>query len=360
MKNDKDLYQQIDDYLDGAMSPADHHAFEQEISRDTLLSEEVELYRMANTVVKASASNELRREIQTGIKIFDRKAKIKNWAIAALLVALTTGALLTYLVLKQEKSVPAKRLNTQAPAAVEQNKTVVVDSVIEIKVIRTTQKPITVTGLENTNSNNAPDSSEAPILLPTQKNTVAIDNTNPVQKTEEKPISKPIDCSDFGLKTNPEIIPTCPNKYDGAIDFSHTIVIGGKEPYTLTSSISNTTTLERFANLPAGNYSFTLSDANGCHKEIDVTIPEKNCRQKNFIINTPIGESWMPPVDNSETYDLQIIDEKGKVILSQNQIRNWEWKGTDQYGQIVPSGLYVYLIKFDDQKVHSGQITIIR
>lgn len=369
MKNEKDLYQQIDDYLDGTMNQADHRAFEAELANNSELLAEVEMYRLTNEVVRASASNELRREIQSGIKNFDRKETIKKWTIGGLVAFLITAAVFTYFITKSETNEPDKNSNKETPITIlQQENTVVTDSVFEGKDTNTskTTKPV-VTKKKTTKPDskeevieNKKDSTVTPIAVVPKVQTNTDSSISITKSNPEKPKVQTLDCSGFKLENTPEVQATCQNKFEGAIDFTTVKISGGKEPYTLQSSLSNSTKLDKFNNLSAGTYQFQLSDVQGCKENISLEVPEKICRQKDFIINTSVGESWQPPADRSETYDIQIVDVKGKVVFSQNRVSNWEWKGIDNYGQVLPSGLYVYLIKFDDQKMHNGQITIIR
>jgi hypothetical protein len=371
LKYDKDLYQQIDNFLAGTMNSEEHYAFEQEIAANPDLSKEVDVYRMANEVVKSAITNELRREIKTGIETFDRKEKIKKWTIAGIMAVLIIGIILFYFTSKKDKSELSKEITTETlKAEVPQQATILIpDSILKKKeiIVPTPVKPAKIQEKESITENKKiinkveQDSIILPIAIapPLENPESTIANNNP-KTTKQASTTQTTDCSNFKLKTKPEVLATCPDKYEGSIDFTHVEINHGKKPYTLKSSLSSSDKLKNYSNLPAGNYQFILSDAQGCQQNIEVEIPEKICHQKDFIINTSIGESWIPPVGNSETYDLQIVDIKGKMVFSKNQVSNLTWQGTDNYGQTLPSGLYVYLIKFDDQKIHNGQITIIR
>ena len=63
--------------------------------------------------------------------------------------------------------------------------------------------------------------------------------------------------------------PSCYNTQDGAISYS---VSGGTPPYSVTVQNGSGNVVENLNNLPAGNYTVKVSDANGCKIERSVTI----------------------------------------------------------------------------------------
>ncbi len=76
-------------------------------------------------------------------------------------------------------------------------------------------------------------------------------------------------CADFGV----EVISEGANCPGGADGYGEVSVFNGTQPYEIEWSDGNTSDLER-NDLPAGTYTFTLVDANGCEGNGSITIEE--------------------------------------------------------------------------------------
>ncbi|MFN8415256.1 MAG: gliding motility-associated C-terminal domain-containing protein [Cytophagaceae bacterium] len=76
----------------------------------------------------------------------------------------------------------------------------------------------------------------------------------------------------------------CPGRDEGTITLSN--VTGGTAPYTYTlGAVSNTTS--NFTNLTAGNYTITITDANGCNIGYPFTITEPNPIVFTAVVTRP-------------------------------------------------------------------------
>src|SRR5690606_19613483 len=116
-----------------------------------------------------------------------------------------------------------------------------------------------------------------------------------------------------------------------------------------------------FYGLGKGVYLFYIRDFKGCTSKIEVSVGEKNCKPNKFIINTTIGESWIVSEWNLN-YTLKIYNKSGREILkkSSKEMPYYEWQGDYNYGNILDSGLYIYIIEYTNGQIDNGQISIVR
>lgn len=382
MNFDKHTYELINDFLDGKLPPEEKLAFETRLDQDIELQEELETYKLTNLVVKTAASNELRREIQSGINEYDQSIKsrwFRNGLIVLFAISLISASGIYWYTKKHssEKKMASKHMPKsdnsekikQGPpsedqiikTAEEKAENVPSPKMKEPKSperaasVDTIHEPVEknlVTSISDSLSNKQVSKKDRTDNFPARKDTV--------QNKTSVPELKTIDCSRFSLAGNPKVTAACADKNDGIVDFSDIRSTKASEKLTVSSGTGIGAEDKSFERLYSGYYTFTISNQEGCSIELEVYVPEKNCFPKDFIINPSAGESWAPPVESSEIYSLNIMDAQGKTVYSSERVQNITWEGTDQYGSPLPAGLYVYLIKLGDQSVKSGQITIIR
>lgn len=110
-------------------------------------------------------------------------------------------------------------------------------------------------------------------------------------------------------------------------------------------------------------------DANGCTGESSITIFSQTdlignlIKPKNFFSpNTSdnINSVWLiEKIEQFPQCGVTIVDQTGNILLEEKPYLN-NWDGTVQ-GQELPSGVYYYVIKCDDDEiVKSGSITLLR
>ncbi|WP_305039576.1 FG-GAP-like repeat-containing protein [Fulvivirga ulvae] len=110
-------------------------------------------------------------------------------------------------------------------------------------------------------------------------------------------------------------------------------------------------------------------DGNGCTGESSITIFSQTdlignlLKPKNFFSpNTSdnINSVWLiEKIEQFPQCGVTIVDQTGNILLEEKPYLN-NWDGTVQ-GQELPSGVYYYVIKCDDDEiVKSGSITLLR
>lgn len=384
MNFDKQTYELINDFLDGKLPPEEKLAFENRLSQDMELQEELETYKLTNLLVKVAASNELRKEIQSGIKEYDQTIKsrwLRNGLIMLFAISLISASGIYWYTKKPDHG-PDIEIASQAlsnpdekdyspdipqpkdPISIEPEKDaepVVPPNITDTGSAANTSSTDTVQEIKRKDQAVSILDSASPeqnSKKDTTENSVA--EKDPIQKKSAVPEPKSPDCSQFSIVGLPHVSAACAGKNDGRVDFSSMTSSDGSSDLRVSSTNGNKVEKNSMERLYSGYYTFKITNLDGCSIEQEVYVPEKKCFPKDFIINPTAGESWVPPVEGSEIYSLSIVDTQGKTVYSNDRVRNFSWNGTDQYGSELPAGLYVYLIKLGDQGVKSGQITIIR
>lgn len=387
MNFDKHTYELINDFLDGKLPPEEKLAFQTQLDQDTELQEELETYKLTNLVVKAAASNELRQEIQSGIKEYDQSVKsrwLRNGLIVLFALSLVSASGIFWYSEKQDhtsdKEITSSNIPTSdktdesvSPSLPEEQKTDPPAKISEPVVSPTNKEPVPVaktrsvdTTRENTTNDQGASITDSTDSIGSEKvskkdrtTDLLADQDTTLKKTAVT-APKAADCSQFSLVGEPRITAACAGKNDGVVDYSSLTASDDSNDLTVSSDLGRKAGKNTYDRLYSGYYTFTISNQAGCSIEEEVYVPEKNCFPKDFIINPSAGESWEAPVADSEVFSLSIVDTQGKTVFSKERAQNLSWEGIDQYGSPLPAGLYVYLIKLGDQRVKSGQITIIR
>ncbi len=161
---------------------------------------------------------------------------------------------------------------------------------------------------------------------------------------------------------------TCAQKADGNIEVE---VSGGTTPYTyLWNDGFNGKDREY---LPAGPYSLTVSDANGCSAsssaKVDVvaqSLQECEVSVNIYDVITPNGDGnndvWI--VEDIREYpdnEVEIYNRWGLLVYRQGGYQN-DWTGLDMEGRELPSGTYYYVLKIYSgiPVTYTGPITFLR
>lgn len=373
MRYDKETYERIESYLNGDLTPEENQAFGQLMAKDKAFAAEVEAWILANQAIEASAYNELRQEIQEGIRKYDRQTTIR-WKLgsAILLGGLLISGLL--LVLKpvpepSETVVPGQDTieKKEVPVNADKDTAGSASDDRHILPIPFPDKPV-----QNLNRNGADADSllivltDSDTVVNKQKNVGEILDFSPEKKaepvTEVQPENIPAvrmpDCAGFRAELQPDLKPACEGRADGAITFAQSRAEGGQSLYTIRRPGKQPAL--SYTDLYSGDYTFIVTNQEGCPDTILVYLPGKVCREQNFVLNPDAGETWEVPVSDIEVFDLQIMDMSGRVVFSRVRERRFAWNGVSSQGVVLPSGLYIYLIVLEDRTQRSGQITIIR
>lgn len=139
-------------------------------------------------------------------------------------------------------------------------------------------------------------------------------------------------------------------------NFAIVEVTGGHPPYQYSLDNLNWSFTNRFDNLPTGQYTIYVRDANYC-QEINQNFEIFNIT--NFI--TPNGDglndTWRLLLAGEENVHLQLFDRYGKIIIQKTFNEEFIWDGK-QNGISLPSTTYWYLITLTNGHTINGNLTL--
>lgn len=146
---------------------------------------------------------------------------------------------------------------------------------------------------------------------------------------------------------------TYPNGYevstfqgsDGAISVT---ISGGSQPLSL--AWSNGAQGEQLSGLPAGTYTVTVTDANGCTSERTLVLeaPSDLVMPTGF---TPNGDGYndlflIQGLDGYASNILTIVNRWGNVVYDQLNYKN-DWNGDNSSGEPLPNGTYFVILNIN-------------
>ena len=153
---------------------------------------------------------------------------------------------------------------------------------------------------------------------------------------------------------------SCIDQTDGSISSS---VDGGSGGYNYYWSNGETT--EDISNLPAGDYTLSVTDIFGCeaNEMAKVEINNVACLSipNTFSPNNDgINDTWV--IHNINLYPdcfMQVFNQWGTIVF-ESQSYSQEWDGT-YMGNPLPAGTYYFILSFDESlETIKGTITIIK
>jgi gliding motility-associated-like protein len=154
-----------------------------------------------------------------------------------------------------------------------------------------------------------------------------------------------------------------PGFVEGAISIDS--ISGGISPYTFTlnpGNVSNST--GEFVIQEGGEYTITITDDNGCEKDIDVDLIEGKSAITIFNAFTPNGDGYNEVwnIINIGLYPgntVRIYNSWGNLVFSSDGYEE-PWDGTYN-GRVLPADTYYYVIDLGDgSDPYTGSVSIIK
>jgi gliding motility-associated-like protein len=154
-----------------------------------------------------------------------------------------------------------------------------------------------------------------------------------------------------------------PDFVEGAISIDS--ISGGISPYTFTlnpGNVSNST--GEFVIQEGGEYTITITDDNGCEKDIDVDLIEGKSAITIFNAFTPNGDGYNEVwnIINIGLYPgntVRIYNSWGNLVFSSDGYEE-PWDGTYN-GRVLPADTYYYVIDLGDgSDPYTGSVSIIK
>lgn len=380
MNPDYKIYEEIDRYLEGAMSAEEHTLFENRMESDPELESLVDAQKLAHHIFISKEMLDLKETMSTDLNEIHRKDQLRKNIKTFILGLIGVSALVAggiYLnrhegenVVKQEKETEGLQESnttieiptTTAREEITPTKPAIVkikqhhkEYLVSVDHGETTQ----VTGSIPFETIHQEDTSEVTKKLPSSLSDEEIRNTEASsdEKTDS-PLTTP-ECPDinFALTSTPSFfdVPT------GVIRFSK--IKGGNGTYKFF--INQEAGYLENESLESGHYSCYIEDENKCKssvKTIDVkALPCLNDYQKTFTPKT--DESWTLPVTEADDYLFEIYDQTGSALIKLYgyEGESQDWDGYQENGDLIPAGYYQIKISYSSGEICPyGDLTIFR
>jgi hypothetical protein len=141
---------------------------------------------------------------------------------------------------------------------------------------------------------------------------------------------------------------TC--NYMGKIIIDSTSVSGGTMPYSFR--FSGNTNLDEYTGyqyeteLPKGDYTMYVSDANGCEKKAISSVVISKSSDCEYPVITPDNDG-----DDDQYYiahegTARIYDKHGRIVKNRFNVPDY-WDGNDEDGNSLPIGSYIIVVNGD-------------
>ena len=144
--------------------------------------------------------------------------------------------------------------------------------------------------------------------------------------------------------------------------------IGGTAPYNYTWNTNPQTEGPTIPDQATGTYAVVVTDANGCTTlaDVDVTDPTSDCDEVRTILS-PNGDgrndNFLILCARVSDVNLEVFNRWGQLVYEATNYDN-SWEGTDQSGNVLPEGGYMYVITYNDddgkEKQAKGHLTLIK
>jgi hypothetical protein len=379
MKPDDIVYEWIDHYLKGQLEGEELSAFIHKIESDVGFSTLVQNQKAANAIIVGNRLAMVKHQMDADFKASDAKNSTK-WGLGGLL---GMSVLICSVVYISDTTAPIIPSNKRS--IVQQQSIHVSSSTIErLSVEPTSQQlhkntiiPVAVdtVRIKSFPSEIDQSSSFGNTIISEQKNRISNNATQSILdtvaiKNQRSNINKNIGKTDICSGVTIEAILTteaaCSHKADGEIHINEKSIRGGQYPYMyILINTSNDTVRQKtnsFVSLAAGQYTLIFKDANSCLStyEKPLFVNEKSCKQAAQSFNPHAGERFNYPVSDESDAQIIIYNRGGQSVYKTNLLKGESqfWDGTNQNGQILPTGMYIYIIEYVSGIKETGEVVI--
>ena len=355
-------YWRIHDYLKGKLEGNDLIQFENELHTNESLKDDVEMHRLANSLI---INNRLNSAKQTSLDIQKqyKKGNLSSKYIIGGIVLLTT--LVSTFLFNKTTNDQAKTTKVQESSKIESQPKLAIQSATKpVEKTISTKETFKQTELKPTEAvETSVPSTSVSISNSTEKPKNQADNTTKVAQASvtetiaHKPSVLVDPCQGIKISASTSSSNTCKGDETGAIYISD--IKGGAIPYK-TEIVSAKENLKMTnKHLSSGKYNVQISDKNNCTTLIEnVVVKAIECDSKEEVFNPFIGEHLKLPTHHSKTTFI-VHDKTGAVYFkhSINADETFEWNGQALNGE-TETGHFAYEIVYEDGTRKHSTLTI--
>lgn len=360
---EQQIYDQIENYLDGTMSTDERLAFEGALQNDATLQAKVDAHKVANELIidnRLLAVSQLVHEVDGRTKQNNRSRRIMTYS--GVLILLSLGA---FFLFQNEPTVSntledfEKSVETDAPTSPTRED---ISNATETEVIdaqSTTHQGVSHPTKEKTSKDVTAVEKEAP------KATTLIENEEELEVTstpsEESKTNTSLSIEEICKRTTIEAeITTTPSCYEeptGNILLKN--IRGGQAPYEVFITESNGKTTKRSVYGP-GYYNIDVVDANGCLTALSkVNVAGKNCALT--LAFNPFNGDVLHIDEYYDGGNVKIVDQKGSTVFEGTfeKGNKLTWNGVNNHGKII-EGFYILTIQSKDNKTQTAEVSVLK
>jgi hypothetical protein len=361
-------YQNIEGYLKGNLSSQERIAFENQLTTDKELAQEVAVQKVAIESLEMAYIKSMSDLVKNRVQKNNTAKKYWSGGSAILVTTLLIGS--AYLVTTNNNINPIDNKNTNketvsvidvkkvepfdsAKNEVYKNEKTVQSKVVSENPSATSMSPMAdTTFVTKAKLTESIQKKQSEIRNPETNETViqTIPNKQAVMASNTKPISTVAPCTDKAPEISVRVNPTSFDEESGSISVSTPInwlvYIKG-----INSSYENK---NQFNNIAAGTYSVYVKNENNCTYKIgDYTVSNSNCSfEKNYVFNKQYDKQFSIPTINTMALSIRIINKGGTEVYSEDipAFSNSIWNGLNKNGEYVAIGLHKVIVTYSDNK----------
>ena len=387
MRNEIELYEQIENYLRDNLPEEERYAFEIRISSDPDLERMIEEHRQLADFIEEGTLLEIRDSIR---KIHDNNfggkrgfsgRKPLSYTILGIVVVLSVSIWLlkkpvSEKTIAHSETVPLPD-SVEAPVIEVKIETETINikkvkpPVHPVKIAEDLKEPHNHNVIAQTKSKAFDDTiktedniirveNKVPIILPQ----TSASNTDLKEGLENKKSAREnnVNCDTVHVSAKVETAESCEERATGKILVVIESSKGSSPPYFL--SIDNGSEYQQasqIVDLPPGIYPVWLKDKNDCLSIIGNFLVGSISCDYDYIFAPDRGERWEIPTKN-KSGKIKIYTKEGSLIYSEyfekGQIIDWDGISLD--GDPQPMGVYRFILEFSDGNPLIGNVTIVR
>ncbi len=378
MKEDYNIQETIDNYLNGLMSEKEKTAFEETMAKNGDVASLVEEAKLINEAIYFASLSSLKEKVGKDIKNIKYKSKPSTGKYllgAALLVGATTGV---YLIANQTTNTPQTTpvsidKGVKTNDVITTKSVVIKDSSIENNSITSEVEVAQPTHSTINNSEDKTPNTSLPKKPATEKLIIVSDEqaSNKTEKIKLDSTEKEVVPSKTVKTTVPEEQPTtpvcmkdyhvktesaCKEKDNGMITIKST------QPLQVELDGMESTAGGVFRDVAAGRHKVVVTYNPTCSFKDEVVVTEKWCSlNSSFSFNPDYGEKWELLYEEGSEGVFIIFNTFGKEIYRDNfGVGEKYWDGSDYQGVTAPIGTYLATINYSDGRKEKVELTIVR